>query len=507
MPYRQASYDANESERDVRHNLQRHQLNKANSLDHGSGGTTEGLTDDQSDDEDICQENYRRLPPPRVAPPPRVSPTVVPSQKPVQGQQKIVRRGLEPEEYTGEGSEGGTPKQEIVPYEHRVRDPSRERPRDRSRARSRGGRSRSRGRYSSDIVRFNILERQVQNQLTLAVADDDNSPPIYNDAQLFIDGSAKYNGYQHCFITIKEQHRFLMLYTFLKRHVHSKIIIFFSTTKSVQYFSRLLIRLKFNVHAIHSGMNRERFLEKFFEFSKEQNDKGGILCIPDFQGNDIAIPPTTSWIIQFEPCCDPSDYIFRVGRISAENSKRGGSPPRALLFLTPCQFGFLKYYKAAKVKVYEYEIPKVASVQKELMKLVKRDDKLRKFGVEAYHAYLMAYASHEYRDIYNVHDLDVRNVALCFGFEKPPPSKTLEEEEEREAEKNDKVSDLQEARNNRERNRWKPVKNEKTNCWMTGEKSWRYSNVHSDKMRKSGQKDGAKTNPDDYKPKTIKMRH
>ena len=53
----------------------------------------------------------------------------------------------------------------------------------------------------------------------------------------------------------------------------------------------------------------------------------------------------------------------------------------------------------------------------------------------------------------------------------------------------------------REERRWKPKKTEQKN-WMTGEKSWRYANVHADKMKAKGNK----TDPDDYKPKTIKMR-
>ena len=34
--------------------------------------------------------------------------------------------------------------------------------------------------------------------------------------------------------------------------------------------------------------------------------------------------------------------------------------------------------------------------------------------------YLMAYASHSLKDIFNVHALDLRGVAKAFGFEHPP---------------------------------------------------------------------------------------
>jgi len=285
-----------------------------------------------------------------------------------------------------------------------------------------------------------------------------------NDNKQPIDTSKQYNGFQHTFITIKEEHRFLMLYTFLKRNVNAKIIIFFSTTKSTQYYCKLLQRLKFtNVNCVHNGMGRDRFMNALVEFSKSSSNsdsaggesdseegKGSILCIPDFQASDISIPPSTTWLVQFEPPANPTEYIYRVGRISSEttaasnscsshrrtrsNSTGGSSshptttqnPSRALLFLTPNEYGFLKYYKAANIKIYEYEISKIAKIQKQIVKLVHDDNKLHKLGVEAYHAYIGTYASHDYKDIYNnskeeeTEDNFEKLIAKCFGFESIP---------------------------------------------------------------------------------------
>ncbi|KAL7547278.1 hypothetical protein ACHAWF_010600 [Thalassiosira exigua] len=258
-----------------------------------------------------------------------------------------------------------------------------------------------------------------------------------------------------------------MLYTFLKRNVGEKVLVFFSTTKSTQFYARLLRRLKFDARAIHNGMSKERFISEFLEFGHAD---AGILCVPDFQGNDLTVPPSCGWIVQFEPCSDPAEYIFRVGRISAEDDP---SVHRALLFLTAGQFGFLKYYRAAKVKVYEYEIPRISNVQRELVKMMKKEERLKKLGTEAYHAFLLAYASHDYRDVYNVHDLDERKLAMCFGFDRPPSKKAEEEE---------KGSSFQEAMKSREENRWRAIKVERKS-WMQGEKSWRYSDIHADKMK------------------------
>ena len=283
--------------------------------------------------------------------------------------------------------------------------------------------------------------------------------------------TSKYNGYQHLFITVRDEHRFLMLYTLLKRNVNNKVIVFFSTTKSTQYFSRLLQRLKFDVRAIHNGQSKEKFLESFFEFSRQPS---GILCLPDFQGNEFAIPPTVSCIVQFEPPGNPSEYIFRVGRISSEVDAASG---RALLFLSPSQFGFLQYYKAASVKIYEYEIPKISNVQRNYERLIRKDARLRKLAREAYHAYLMTYASHDFRDVYTVHELDHEMVALSFGFNEPPSRLSADDEEDEE-----RLKASSHGKFSREDRSWKPVKTKKES-WLPGQKTWRFADRHACQMK------------------------
>merc|ERR1712038_61239 len=95
---------------------------------------------------------------------------------------------------------------------------------------------------------------------------------------------------------------------------------------------------------------------------------------------------------------------------------------RALLFLTPEETGFLRYLKAAKVSLNEYEFPmnKIANVQSQLQKLIEKNYYLNKAAKDAYRSYLLAYASHSHKDIFNVLELDLQAVGLAFGFQCPP---------------------------------------------------------------------------------------
>jgi len=162
--------------------------------------------------------------------------------------------------------------------------------------------------------------------------------------------------------------------------------------------------------------------------------------------------------------------------------------------------------------------------------------KLRRYGKEAYFAYLSAYASHEYKDIYDVRRLDVRRVALCFGFDRPPPSKleegTAGQRGRAKINVDDRVIQLPRlssryrdsptpkidmcqaggrgvttkkaaiTKPSGNRESWRnPVKNE-VKSWMKQDKSWRYADVHSDKMKPNA---NGKKSCDDSKPKSINI--
>jgi ATP-dependent RNA helicase DDX18/HAS1 len=78
--------------------------------------------------------------------------------------------------------------------------------------------------------------------------------------------------------------------------------------------------------------------------------------------------------------------------------------------------------QAAKVPLNEYEFPtaKLANVQSQLERLVAKNYHLHASARDAYRAYLLAYNSHQLKDIFNVHLLDLLAVAKSFGFSAPP---------------------------------------------------------------------------------------
>ena len=217
------------------------------------------------------------------------------------------------------------------------------------------------------------------------------------------------------YVTCPSDKRFLLLFTFLKKNVKKKkIMVFFSSCNSVKYHAELLNYIDIPVMDIHGRQKQQKRTTTFFQFCKQ---KVGTLLCTDVAARGLDIPEV-DWIIQYDPPDDPREYIHRVGR-TARGAQGTGN---ALLFLTPEEIGFLKYLKQSKISLNEYEFPtsKVANVQSQLQRLVEKNYYLNKAARDAYRSYLLAYASHSHRDIFNVHELDLQAVGVAFGFTVPP---------------------------------------------------------------------------------------
>jgi len=207
--------------------------------------------------------------------------------------------------------------------------------------------------------------------------------------------------------------RFRLLFTFLKKNLNKKVIVFFSSCASVKFHAELLNYVDIPVIELHGQQKQNKRTEVFFSFCSAEK---GILLTTDVAARGLDIPHV-DWIIQYDPPDLPEDYIHRVGRTA-----RMGSAGRALIFLLPTELAFLGYLKAAKVPLSEYEFSesKIAKVQSQLESLIEKNYYLNKSAREAFRSYIQAYASHTFKDIFDAHKLDLVKVGKSFGFSSPP---------------------------------------------------------------------------------------
>jgi ATP-dependent RNA helicase DDX18/HAS1 len=251
-------------------------------------------------------------------------------------------------------------------------------------------------------------------------------------------------GLEQGYVVCDSDKRFLLLFSFLKRNLKKKIIVFFSSCNCVDYHATLLNYIDLPVLALHGKQKQEKRSRTFFEFC---NAKQGVLICTDVaaRGLDVSIAPLAmdktkgvfecptrcgrfktdifqipdvDWILQFDPPDDPRDYIHRVGRTARGANGKG----RSLMFLQPSEVGFISYLRSAKVPIVEFDFPakKIANVQSQLEKLISQNYHLNQSAKNGYKSYIQAYASHSLRTIFDVNKLDLVKLAKSFGFTAPP---------------------------------------------------------------------------------------
>ncbi|KZP00751.1 DEAD-domain-containing protein [Calocera viscosa TUFC12733] len=215
------------------------------------------------------------------------------------------------------------------------------------------------------------------------------------------------------YVVCPSDRRFLLLFTFLKKNLKKKVIVFFSSCSSVKYHAELLNYIDVPVLDLHGKQKQQKRTNTFFEFC---NASSGILLCTDVAARGLDIPKV-DWIVQFDPPDDPRDYIHRVGRTA-----RAGKDGKSLLFLLPSELGFLRFLKEAKVPLNEYSFPaeRIANVQTQLEKLISKNYYLHQSAKDGYRSYLQAYASYSLKKIFDVNALDLAKIGKAFGFAVPP---------------------------------------------------------------------------------------
>merc|ERR1712165_378578 len=187
-------------------------------------------------------------------------------------------------------------------------------------------------------------------------------------------------------------------------------MVFFSSCMSVKYHNELFNYIDLSVMCIHGKQKQTKRTSTFFQFC---NADTGILLCTDVAARGLDIP-RVDWIVQYDPPDEPKEYIHRVGR-TARGAEGVG---KALLFLMPEELGFLQYLRQAGVPVAEYNFPlsKLANIQSQLERVIEKNYHLHRSSRDAYRSYMHAYAAHSHKDCFDVHKLDLAQVAKAFGF-------------------------------------------------------------------------------------------
>src|SRR5436305_8701477 len=110
-------------------------------------------------------------------------------------------------------------------------------------------------------------------------------------------------GLEQGYVICDSDKRFLLLFSFLKRNLKKKIIVFFSSCNCVKYHAELLNYIDLPVLDLHGKQKQQKRTNTFFEFC---NAKQGTLICTDVaaRGLDVSVSPDSSSL-------SPADRILR----------------------------------------------------------------------------------------------------------------------------------------------------------------------------------------------------
>ncbi|OUC39526.1 DEAD/DEAH box helicase [Trichinella nativa] len=209
-----------------------------------------------------------------------------------------------------------------------------------------------------------------------------------------------------------------VLRKFLLDHLKEKILIFFSTCRCVDYFGEFLKKIfkrKTEVLTIHGKKQngRQRIFHKFLKM------KSGILVATDLMTRGIDIVDI-DWVVQFDPPRQASWFVHRCGRTA-----RVGRSGKALILLMPNEESYPEYLKKNQsVTLSELSLPCTTEDCDKMLEVLReralRSREILEAGTRAFVSYIQSYCKHDCYIVCSLKDMDVVNVAHCYGLLRLP---------------------------------------------------------------------------------------
>lgn len=180
---------------------------------------------------------------------------------------------------------------------------------------------------------------------------------------------------QHYTLTPLPQ-KLSMLFSFIKTHLQSKLLVFFSTCKQVRFTYETFCKLHPGVSLLHLHGKQKQF-KRLDIFQKFMKSKHVVLFATDIAARGLDFP-SVDWVVQVDAPEDVETYIHRVGRTARYNSQG-----KALLFLLPSEEeGMVTKLEeggipVGKIKVRESQ---VLDLQNQLQSFAWQDPEIKYLG-------------------------------------------------------------------------------------------------------------------------------
>ncbi|XP_041354361.1 probable ATP-dependent RNA helicase DDX10 [Gigantopelta aegis] len=222
-----------------------------------------------------------------------------------------------------------------------------------------------------------------------------------------------------------------LLWSFIKNHLKTKILVFMACCKEVKYLCEAVRRLRPGVPvlAMHGGMNQLKRVAAYDQFCNKQHV---VLFATDVAARGLDFPEV-NWVLQLDCPEDANTYIHRVGR-TARYHKDGES----LLVLLPSEEdAMVKQLQQKKIPITKIKVnPKrQLSIQAKLQSQCAADRDLKESAQRAFVSYLRGVYLMSCKDVFDIRKLDTDSFASSLGLAIPPRIRFLQRDEKKRQER------------------------------------------------------------------------
>ncbi|CAN4104031.1 unnamed protein product [Withania somnifera] len=213
-----------------------------------------------------------------------------------------------------------------------------------------------------------------------------------------------------------------MLWSFIKAHLNSRILVFLSSCKQVKFVFETFKKLRPGIplKCLHGRMKQDRRMGIYSQFCEQRS----VLFSTDVASRGLDFNKAVDWVVQVDCPEDCAAYIHRVGRTARYLS--GG---RSVLFVMPSEIKMLEKLEEKKIplRVIKANEKKIQSVSDLLASLLVKYPDLQHLAQRAFVTYLKSIHKQRDKEIFDVTKLPVDEFSASLGLPMTPKIRFLKQ--------------------------------------------------------------------------------
>nr|DAD20510.1 TPA_asm: hypothetical protein HUJ06_021973 [Nelumbo nucifera] len=211
-----------------------------------------------------------------------------------------------------------------------------------------------------------------------------------------------------------------MLWSFIKAHLTSKILVFLSSCKQVKFVFEAFKKLRPGIplKCLYGRMKLERRMGIYSQFCEQRS----VLFSTDVASRGLDFDKAVDWVVQVDCPEDVATYIHRVGRAA-----RFGASGQSVLFLAPSEIEMLAKLQAQKIPIHTIKAntKRLQPVTGLLAAMLVKYPDMQYLAQRAFTTYLKSIYLQRDKEVFDVTKLPIEEFSASLGLPMTPKIRFL----------------------------------------------------------------------------------